>query len=150
MSRTSQAANGLMSAIEDVCGLWGVHLLRMQSRTFTVTGAAGRSRPMFCGEWTDDLGYKHRSGMADFLAMPRTSFIPLESRIPNVDISLQLGICSYTAPLWIEAKTGSGKLTPDQQAFKEYVEHAGAFHLELHDSADELMEWFKNHGVKKR
>jgi hypothetical protein len=52
-------------------------------------------------------------------------------------------------PLWIECKFGSGRMTQDQKDFKRFVEGAGAFHICAHDSADEVMAWFKSHGVKR-
>jgi hypothetical protein len=153
MSKASDAANGLMVAVSQVAGLYFVPAFRMQSRALPVVGKGGRSRPMFFGEWTDDLGEKHKSGMADWLLMPHirasikaTITPPFAGVIaPPVLTSSVVGV---TIPLWCECKTGRGKLTDDQFAFKLFVENAGAHHIALHDSADELIEWFVTHGVQ--
>lgn len=145
MSRASDAANGLMAAVGDVCGLWGVPLFRMNSRTVSVVGAGGRTRPMFFGQWTDDLGVVRRKGMADILTMPRITY---STRLGDSPLMLQA--FPHTVPLWIECKVGAGRMTEDQQCFKQYVENAGAYHLSLHDSADELILWLETHGAKKR
>lgn len=135
MSRASAAGNSVVKAIEDICGLFRVPVLRMQSRTFIVPGVGGRERPMFMGEWTDMFGYKHRKGMADLLAMPC---------IETGDGFL------VTVPLWIECKAGTSEMRKEQIAFKEFVEAAGAYHLEARDSADPVIEWFKTNKVEKR
>src|SRR5271169_5827101 len=70
-SRRQSAGNAAMSAVEGAAGLYGVRCYRMQSRTFTVTGAGGRDRPMFIGAWHDRCGIVHSKGMADFLLTPR-------------------------------------------------------------------------------
>lgn len=145
MSKASENANAVAYAIEQVCGLYGVEILRMQSRVFTVPGAAGRSRPMFIGQWKDQFGNKHNSGMADFLARPR---VPATDLL-DVRGSLEIGIRRVTVPLWIEAKSGKGALSDDQIAFKSYVEGNGEFWLVIHDDVRPLIEWFELRGVKK-
>ena len=54
---------------------------------------------MFMGEWTDELGEKHRSGIADFLLMPRIS---RSTRVGDHDF-LMLDAFPHTVPLWVEA-----------------------------------------------
>ena len=154
MTRSSAAANGLMLAAYQCAMMMHVPAFRMQSRVFTVVGAGGRQRPMFMGEWTDELGEKHTSGFSDWLMLPtiRTNLKgELHPKVPTPNLNLTIvasttGIC---VPLFVECKALSGRLTPDQKAFKEYVERAGAYYLELRDSADTLMEWFRAHGVEK-
>jgi hypothetical protein len=51
--------------------------------------------------------------------------------------------------IWVECKAGSGKQTPEQVRFQEWVEAIGASYLVVNDSADALLEWFKKRGVKK-
>lgn len=144
MSKASDAANAVVNAIDQVCGLYGVEVLRMQSRTIMVEGAAGRVRPLFIGRWRDQFGNWHNSGMADVLARPRVrAGLILKS---HVDDALEL----ITVPLWIEAKSGKGALTPDQRAFKSYVESNREAHLVIHDDVTPLMDWFKAHGVEKQ
>ena len=135
----SRAGNSVVSAVEQVCGMFGVPVFRMQSRTFMVPGANGSTRPMFMGEWTDHLGVKRRKGMADLLTMPS-----IETKSFGT-----VGPVKITVPLWIECKSGSGRMTQDQKDFKEFVEKAGAYHICAHDSADEVIEWFKARGVRR-
>jgi hypothetical protein len=146
MSKSSQAANSVIKACEDVCALYRVPCFRMQSRVFTVRGAKGRERPMFAGQWRDGDGVLHTSGMADLLAMPRINFVMKQS--DGITHNSRLFHLA-TVPLWIECKSGTGKLSPDQQAFKSYVEASGAYFLEVRDSADQLLEWFKAHGCTR-
>lgn len=153
MTRSSAAANGLMLAAYQCAMMMHVPALRMQSRVFTVVGAGGRQRPMNMGEWTDDLGEKHTAGMADWLMLPtiRTNMkgeLHPKVATPNMTVTIvaSTGIC---IPLWVECKAGTGRLEKSQKAFQSYVENAGAYYLELRDSADTLMEWFRAHGVEK-
>lgn len=143
MSRASAAGNGVIKAVQDVCGLYGVPLLRMQSRTFTVPGVGGTERPFFVGEWTDAQGVKHRRGMADLLLMPavHVQVIPAgESRAV---------VMNTTIPLWCECKAGEGKLETEQKAFRDWVISIGAGYLCITNSCQELMDWFSSYGVKK-
>lgn len=142
MSRASAAGNGVVKAVEDVCGLFGVPVLRMQTRTFTVPGAGGRERPFFVGEWTDAMGVKHRKGMADLLLMPQIRIKQCLEHRPQQMLYV-------TIPLWVECKAGSGKLEKDQREFKDWVMSIGAAYLCVTDSCEALMDWFKNYGVEK-
>jgi len=127
-----------MQAVADAAALYGVRAYRMQSRTFTVEGAGGRSRPMFMGGWNDRTGIFHAKGMADFLLTPK------------IQVSTKLGIPIFASvALWCECKSGMGALTADQKAFREDVLDAGAFWLCCHDSCEELIAWFKKHGVTR-
>jgi hypothetical protein len=154
MSKASDAANGLMLAVAQVCGLYSVPAFRMQSRTLMVTGPHGRVRPMFMGEWTDDLGEKHRSGMADWLLTPRIREninATLKFSSQGVGVAppplLVASVIGVVVPVWCECKAGlSARMTPDQIAFKTYVENNGAYHIELRDP-DELIAFFVSHGV---
>src|SRR6266702_3115181 len=138
MSRASAAGNGVMKAVEDVCGLYGVPFLRMQSRTFTVPGAGGRDRPFFVGEWTDAMGVKHRKGMADILLMPR---IEVRVKLDEIAGNARTVPLMLTAMLWVECKAGSGKMNAEQLAFREWVLSIGAAHICVTDSCEELMQW---------
>lgn len=145
MSRASAAGNSVMKAVEDVCGLFGVPAIRMQSRTFMVPGVGGRERPFFVGEWTDALGVKRRKGMADMLLQPRVN-ITYEANFKGAKVKIPL---SFTVPLWCECKAGSGTLSSDQQAFREWVLSIGAAHICVTDSCEQLMEWFRAKNVEK-
>lgn len=134
MSRASTAANSVVSACEDVCQLYRIPCFRQQSRVFTVTGVNGKPRPMVIGQWRDEMGVTHTSGMADLLIAPRIRV--------NANIAA-------TVFLWCECKYGSGELSPDQQAFKTFVEANGMYHVKAQDSADAVIEWLKLHNVIK-
>lgn len=93
---------------------------------------------MNIGDWTDRFGSKHTAGMADYLLTPRILCKTLD------------GLSRWTAiPLWAECKSGSGDLTRDQKLFREDVMEAGAYHLIVRDSADALLAWFEEMGVRK-
>jgi hypothetical protein len=135
-----------MRAVEDICGLYGVPALRMQSRTFTVKGVGGKDRPFFVGEWKDANGIKHRKGMADFLLQPRvTMHVAVKVRGEEVKVPL-----SFTVPLWVECKAGTGVLNEDQREFRDWVLSIGAAYICVTDSCEELMEWFRSKKVEKQ
>lgn len=142
MSSASQAGNSVVSAAELVCGMWGVPALRMQSRVVTVVGAGGRERPMFMGKWTDDNGIEHYGGMADLLLQPTIEVVCLCNDSQTC--------MTVTVPLWVECKAGKGALSKDQRAFRDWVTSNGAGYLELRDSADALLDWFKLRKVERR
>jgi hypothetical protein len=145
MSRASQAGNAVMKSVEDLCGLYRVPSLRMQSRMFTVAGEGGRERPFFVGEWTDELGVKHRGGMGDLLLQPK---ITIQSKVKLRGEEVPFNV-SFVTPLWVECKSGAGKQTPEQKLFQAWVQSIGASYLLVNDSCDQLMVWFKEHGVRK-
>jgi hypothetical protein len=132
-------SNALMYSVGEVCALYSVRLFRIQSRTFTVVGAAGRTRPMFIGQWTDDNGTVHYKGMADLLARPK-----IEVHMPHA-----LDPAIVTVPLWIECKSGDDKLSADQEAFRHHVTNNGEFHITIKDDLRPLMQWFDEHGLKQ-
>lgn len=153
MSRSSEGANSVVSAIEEACERFGVPCYRMQSRVFTVVGKGGRNRPMFVGRWKDGLGVWHTKGMADVLAHP----------VIRLENGLIAGVRIAT-PVWVEAKYGSGKQGESakreascicgqpinhQKHFQEYVESKGAAYIIAQDSADAVVHWFKDHGVSR-
>ena len=148
------AANAVGHAITQVCGLYDVPLIRIQSRVFQVAGFGGRQRPMFIGNWTDELGIEHFAGIADYLAMPRITIESVDhfrALFPSLDIAE--GSVNYfyqTVPLWIECKSGEARMGTHQKAFKRYVEQAGAYHIQARDSADSVIEWFEKYKVKRR
>jgi hypothetical protein len=110
----------------------------MQSRAVTVVGAGGRLRPMFIGQWHDSNGVLHRAGMADLLLTPR---IRLED---------SQGDDWVTTVLWVECKSGTGKLNAEQEMFRDDVTEAGAFYIECRDSADSVIRWFEAYDVRRR
>lgn len=141
-SSASQAGNSVVQATETVCGMYGVPYFRMQSRVMTVVGEGGRSRPMFMGKWTDFAGVEHYGGMADLLLMPKfTIWCACDNAQSSMDV---------TVALWVECKAGSGALRKEQRAFRDFVLSAGAEYLELRDSADDLIAWFKKWKVERR
>lgn len=166
MSRASANANAVVYGIVETCALYGVETFRMQSRVFTVPGAAGRDRPLFIGQWTDQFGKMHNRGMSDILARPKVPLKYLEpvcwvkvagsfGLVPTIEARerFEYGAAgldaTITLPLWIEAKSGRGGLTDDQVAFKSYVESNGETWLLIHDDLRPLIEWLEIHGVKK-
>lgn len=147
MSKSSDASNTVVYTAVKTCDLYRVKSLRMQSRVMWVPGAAGRPRPMFFGKWTDDFGKEHNGGMADLLARPRVELNRFE------DCDCVHGCApptpKITVPVWIECKSGKGRMTPDQIAFKNYVEGNGETYILLHDDMRPLTEWFESHGLKE-
>jgi hypothetical protein len=135
--------NAVVYAAEQVCGLYGVQVTREQSIRINVPmpGDARGWRPIFVGQWKDNFGTVHRSGRADLLARPR------------ILISMGVGPvheCYQSVPLWIECKSGEGRMSADQIEFKNYVESNGDAFLLLHDDVRPLLAWFDEHGVEKR
>jgi hypothetical protein len=141
LSRASDAANSVVYTAEQVCALYGVQVTREQSRMFNVQGTAGRWRPMFVGQWTDNFGKIHRAGKADLLARPQVNAIMLSY---GNTIATNISV-----PLWIECKSGEGRMTPDQIAFKNWVESNGDAYLLLLDDVRPLIAWFDERGVEK-
>jgi hypothetical protein len=141
LARKISASNAVVSACEETCHIYRVPVFRMQSRAINVIGVGGRSRPMFMGAWRDGMGVEHKSGMADLLATPQVGYYKRRAEADEPMIS--------AVPLWIECKSGTGKLSDDQIAFREFVEDGGAYFLEIHDSADALLAWFKAFGVQR-
>ena len=133
--RVKTPGNANMAAVASAAALYGVPYYRMQSRTFTVEGAGGRDRPMFMGGWNDRTGIFHAKGMADFLLTPRIKLL-----VPDFMVCVAL---------WVECKAGRDKLTAEQEAFRDDVQAAGAFWICCHNSCDELLAWFKEHGVTR-
>jgi hypothetical protein len=124
-------ANAVVNACEQVAALYRVRCYRMQSRVFNVVGAGQKERPMFFGRWVDRFGEKHPGGMADLLMTPKTKWGP------------------YAVALWVECKFGSGRLEPEQIAFRDDVTDAGAYYIEVHDSAEPLIALFDDWGVNR-
>ena len=137
-----------MYTVEQVCALYGVDVLRMQSRVITVQGVANRARPMFFGRWKDKLGVEHFGGMADLLLRPRLPFCYIVPGVHTVT-SLAHDCQKVTVPLWIECKSGADKLSFEQLAFKKHVEENGEFWICVHDDVRPLIEWFESRGVRK-
>lgn len=97
---------------------------------------------MFTGKWTDNDGVEHYGGMADLLLMPTIELVCLCDNAQTVR--------DVTVPLWVECKAGLGALKKEQRAFRDFVVSAGAGYLELRDSADDLLTWFKKMKVERR
>ena len=131
--------NANMAAVAEAAALYGVPYYRMQSRTFTVEGAGGRKRPMFAGGWHDRTGIFHAKGMADFLLTPRIKIYGIGMLVPVVT----------SVALWVECKAGRDRLSEEQIAFRDDVLSAGAFWLCAEGSCEELIAFFKAHGVTR-
>lgn len=144
MARTS-ASNAVVSSVENAAAIYGVRCYRMQSRTVQVKGAGGRERPMFMGAWKDALGVPHYKGMADVLLTPKIKV--LTRSIRNGLLTEESFV--YAVALWVECKSGTGELRKEQVEFRNDVLAAGAFYIEAHDSADAVIEWFKQMGVAR-
>lgn len=155
MSKASDASNAVVYAAAKILDLYGVRHTREQSRVILVPGAAGRTRPMFFGKWIDDAGITHNSGRADILARPRIGMRAIgndllqRAEIPCTVKTMEWFDLRVSIPLWIECKSGKGRLSPDQIAFKNWVEANGDGYLLLHDDVSPLTEWLEIHGVKK-
>jgi hypothetical protein len=129
--RAPSASNAVVHAVLDVCAVYRQQAYRMQSRCFTVIGENGHPRPMFMGQWDDLLGFHHFGGMADVLITPV---------IKIVDVSVQVA-------LWAECKSGKGKLSGEQEEFRDNVLAGGGYWIECRDCAEALIIWFREHGV---
>lgn len=154
MSKASSNANAVVYTVEQVCGLYGVQYTREQSRVINVEGTAGRWRPMFVGQWTDDFGKVHSSGKADILARPRIVIrfhngSPSPASCADPAGLLPAGKLLITVPLWIECKSGDGRMTAGQEAFRYWVEKNGDAFLLIHDDVKPLIDWFDAHGVTR-
>lgn len=148
MSKASSNANAVVYTVEQVCKLYGVQYTREQSRVINVEGTAGRWRPMFVGQWTDDFGKVHSSGKADLLARPRT-VVRISTGPTAMTLDGEVGKI-VSVPLWIECKSGDGRMTPGQQAFRRWVEKNGDTYLLIHDDVQPLIDWFISHGVERQ
>lgn len=149
MSKVSDAANALVNATMQVCSLYGVDYFRMQSRVIQVEGTAGRWRPFYIGTWTDRFGNVHTKGMADLLTRPKITLAFQDNRQHEEgNLLLPLPSLRVTVPLWIECKSGTGRLTPDQKEFKAHVEWNGEHYLEVRDDMRPLMAWFEAHDIR--
>lgn len=154
MSKKSESGNAVVYAAEQVCALYGVQATREQSRMFNVQGVAGRWRPMFIGQWTDHFGKKHFAGKPDLLARPRIKICfdngkPVEPSCEDPAGILGAGRLYVSVPLWIECKSGAGRMEPAQIAFKNWVEKNGDSYLLIHDDVRPLITWFEIHGVAR-
>lgn len=154
MAKISKS-NAVVGAVIEAAALYDVPRYRMNSRVVTVAGAGGRNRPMFFGEWTDDLGKLQCKGMADVLLTPQIDLLKIfQGGVPIIPMNQRADILRnittrICVPLWVECKSGSGELSDEQKAFRSHVIMAGAFYLEIHDSADELLKWFEQMGVRR-
>jgi hypothetical protein len=142
------ASNAVVSSVTQAAALYGVPYYREQSRAFTVKGAKGRERPMFIGEWVDEIGVKHYSGKPDLLLTPKIDVLRLGAFRTLLVISKQVKLM-VPVPLWVECKYGSGALGPEQRLFRDSVLSSGGFYIHAHDSAAAVIEWFENMGVSR-
>lgn len=149
--------NSVQFAIEDACQRFNVPCFREQSRVITIG-----NRPVFFGKWRDALGVWHSCGKADYLITPRKRveiIVPASEFGEGVIVPSKTIAVSLLTALWVEAKAGKerppkknrcmcGDETLDhQEHFRKYVTGTGAYHLVVRDSADALIQWFKEHGV---
>lgn len=156
MARKISASNAVVQAIETAASLYGVRSYRMNSRTFTVPRGDGTDRPMFMGMWKDEVGTVHRKGMADLLLTPQVPLSKLQPPTALVHIPMNhnttrglLGEAKITVVLWVECKSGMGKLRVEQKAFRDDVLEAGAYYIEARDDADDVVAWFEKMGVRR-
>lgn len=154
MAKAISASNAVMNAIEQTAAIYGVRSYRMQSRMFRVPGKGGVERPMFIGQWKDDLGVAHFKGMADMLLTPRITLYgitreqyPITFAGKAVDVPVKQ--YQIAVALWVECKSGGATLKKEQCDFRDDVLKAGAFWLQARDSADVVIEWFQQHGVSR-
>lgn len=160
MSRSSDAANAVINAAEQVLDLYGVQHSREQSRVLNMKDDRDQRgyRPMYFGKWIDDEGKVHASGRADILARPKiqvrhpSATVMLTTMVKELhpDADLDLSNWKISIPLWIECKSGKGKLTPDQVAFRHWVVSNGDAWLLIHDDINPLIDWLKSHNVSKQ
>lgn len=137
--------NSVQQAIEKLCQVYSVPCFREQSRVLKIG-----NRLVFYGTWRDAQGILHSCGKADYFLMPQIIQSPLVR--PHTAESAAV-------PLWCEAKAGKERAAKPnrcmcgdakldhQEHFKRYVLESGAYHLVCRDSADELVKWFREHGV---
>lgn len=145
MARQPSASNAVVSSIESAAALYGVRSYRMNSRTIVVPGVAGRERPMFMGQWRDRYGVQHNKGIGDILLTPRIGIAGRIDKAGHV-VGAPSALC---VALWCECKAGTGRLSPDQQLFREDVLDAGAYYLLAHDGPDAVIAWFEEMGVRR-
>lgn len=152
MTKKINAANAVVGSIEEAAAIYGVRCYRMQSRVFNVVGIGGRPRPMFVGGWKDRFGTSHKGGMADILLTPKILITP-PSHLIHIPMNTPGGVkvepIAVCVALWVECKSGSGKLNPEQKLFRDDVIEAGAFYIEAHDGPDAVIEWFEKYGVRR-
>lgn len=135
--------NDVQAAIEQVCQIYSVPCFREQSRVLRI----GKGL-VFYGKWRDGRGVWHSCGKADYLLTPQ------------IEIGSAM-LHRITVPLWVEAKAGKERAAKPnrcmcgdtaldhQEHFRKYVTGAGAYHLIVRDSAEVLIQWFREHGVIK-
>lgn len=145
MSRASEAANAVVYSVEKVLDLYGVDYTREQSRCVMVPDnhRSCGFRPLYFGEWKDSSGELHRKGKPDILARPR---IPQPPR----GLADEHPARFITTPLWIECKSGKGRMSTDQIQFKNWVESNGDSFILIHDDVRPLLLWLEMMNVKKQ
>jgi hypothetical protein len=134
-ARRISASNAVVGAVMQAAAIHRVPAYRQQSRCFTVTGAGGEQRPMYMGQWDDMLGEHHFGGMCDVL------LTPCITRAHGMTFG------RFQVALWIECKSGEGRLSKEQVAFRDHVLQTGGYWLECRDSAEALLAWFREFGV---
>lgn len=137
--RRVSPSNAVVHAIMQCAAIHGQPAYRMQSRMFEVPGEEGKLRPFFVGSWFDRFGQEHYGGMPDVLVTPTVLI-----EIPGVDGQPRIQIFTQLA-LWVEAKSGTGKLSEKQELFRQNVLATGGEWLLCRDSAEELLRWFSAH-----
>lgn len=157
MGQKRQDENAVVYAVNQVCGLYGVNVIREQSRVFSVIGKSGRERPMFIGQWTDANGQPHYAGKADLLARPKvliSRLLPAGAVVPydnEQERQLAMGVLAgrTAVPLWIETKAKGNRLSAEQEAFRHFVTGNLEHHIVVAEDVRPLMEWFDKMGVKR-
>jgi len=83
----------------------------------------------------------------NFLQWHNIEFIRIEYRcfacgaIHNKDAADFPDYYCYEIDVFLECKTGKGKQTKGQRAFRDAVVARGARHIEVRDTIDELLKW---------
>lgn len=140
MGKRVSASNSVVSSVEQAAAIYGVRSYRMQSRVFDVVGTGGISRPMFIGLWRDRFGDSHKGGMPDLLLTPKVPFVNTFNGVLAMSVAVAL---------WVECKSGGASLTPQQRLFRDDAIEAGAFWIQARDSAQAVIDWFDQYGVKR-
>ena len=117
MSRASSNANAVVRSVTDLLNAENIWNMRIQTG-----GLMGAKRFIRFG----------KKGAADVLALV------------NIGPFLDENPC---LPLWVEAKSGSGRQSPAQKEFQAEVEAAGHSYIIAHDGPEAVVEWLKEHGV---
>lgn len=114
----------IQDAILDYLQAIRVVAFRMNTGMMTAEGKNGKKRFIRFGT----------VGMADILALPTISGIHKGSRI------------EWTAPVFVEVKSPTGKQSQEQKSFERQVKDAGAYYF-VARSVEDVERWMRENGV---